>query len=434
MGGSGAKATTSSASVPQRPALRALEVIPITEGLERLHVFRDPQGFGRTLALPHAAALVALLMDGRRSLEEIADALFEAAGIRAELSDVASIARKLDNAYLLAGMRFQRYRQRKLAQWLKNPVRPAALAGASYSAEPAELRVELAELMATGEPGPSDGSAGDGRPALSGPLQGLLSPHIDPPRGAAAYAAAYGRLAAACDADLFVIFGTAHEGLPQRIALTRKDFATPLGTARNNRPFVERLACELAGSVAGRAIDAFAGEIAHRGEHSIEFQVLMLQHVLGQRRPWSFVPILVGSLHDLIDEGLAPDETPEFQALLAALRAARQQHAGKVCYISGADLAHLGRRYGDEELLTTGRLARQEADDRQLLAHAARGQANDFFRHVAAQGDCNRICGLAPTYLMLQALGPARGELLHYGQAAAEDHTACVSFAAVAFY
>jgi len=54
--------------------------------------------------------------------------------------------------------------------------------------------------------------------------------------------------------------------------------------------------------------------------------------------------------------------------------------------------------------------------------------------HIAAVQDRNRICGLAPTYTMLQAMQPARGEILKYDQAVATDRTSCVSFASVAFY
>ena len=109
-------------------------------------------------------------------------------------------------------------------------------------------------------------------------------------------------------------------------------------------------------------------------------------------------------------------------------------HRGRVCYISGGDLAHIGQRYGDRAFLDAARLQAQAADDRMLLDAACRADSEAFFRHVAAQQDRHRICGLSPTYTMLEVMQPNRGEMLKYDQAAELDGTACVSFASLAFY
>jgi AmmeMemoRadiSam system protein B len=109
-------------------------------------------------------------------------------------------------------------------------------------------------------------------------------------------------------------------------------------------------------------------------------------------------------------------------------------HAGRVCFISSGDLAHIGQRFGDREFLNTDRLKRQAADDKQLLAAACQADAEGFFQHISRQQDANRICGLAPTYTMLEVMQPGRGELLKYDQAVELDGTSCVSFGSVAFY
>jgi hypothetical protein len=116
------------------------------------------------------------------------------------------------------------------------------------------------------------------------------------------------------------------------------------------------------------------------------------------------------------------------------MRHSVRAHAGRVCYISGADLAHIGQRFGDRELLDQARLQAQAADDHDLLSAACRAEAQAFFQHVASQQDRNRICGLAPTYTMLEVMQPKRGELLRYDQAVELDRTSCVTFAAAAFY
>ncbi|MEX2558372.1 MAG: hypothetical protein WD403_00590, partial [Pirellulales bacterium] len=73
-------------------------------------------------------------------------------------------------------------------------------------------------------------------------------------------------------------------------------------------------------------------------------------------------------------------------------------------------------------------------DDHRLLAAACDADAEGFFDHVARQHDSGRICGLSPTYTLMQVAAPSRGELLKYSQAVDESGTSCVSFASLAFY
>jgi AmmeMemoRadiSam system protein B len=411
--------------------LRSLEMFPLGSGRERLHVLRDPEGFGKMLALPDGAALVVLLMDGRHTLPEIQRAFQQRVGAKVSLSELETIVRKLDDAYLLHGQRFERQRRRKLKDYAAATVRPAAHAGGGYAERPEDLCSQLDEML--------NGAEGPGRNRRNGTargqkLRGIVSPHIDLARGGPLFAWSYQRLAQETTADVFVIFGTAHQAMRQMFSVTRKDFATPLGTVATDQRFIDLLAAELNSSVAGRGLDLFADELGHRLEHSIEFQVVWLQYMLGAERAVRIVPILVGSFYELMLEGTPPDESPEVQAMLAALRKVEAEYQGRVCYISGADLAHIGRRFGDDDLLDEPRLDDLAADDRRMLAHACRGDANAFYRHVARKSDCNRICGLAPTYMLLSVLHPCRAKLLRYDQAIEPDGTSCVSFASLAVY
>jgi MEMO1 family protein len=314
--------------------------------------------------------------------------------------------------------------RRELEGYLKSPVRPTSHAGASYPDDPDEMQRFLAAIMKHAK----------ATRTRSKPLRAVLSPHIDPLRGGPAYAPAYRAIVDHSHAELFIIFGTAHDPMRQRLAVTRKDFATPLGTVSTDQRFIDRLAAELSSSVAGRRLDLFRDELAHRHEHSIEFQAVFLQYVLGSRRAVKIVPILAGSVQDLVADYRLPAAEPELQAFIAAMRAAVAAYPGKVCYISGADLAHIGPRFGDRWLLTERRLDAQADDDHKLLESVCNGDAAGLFRHVARNSDRYRICGLAPTYLMLEILGPVRGELMRYDQTVEPDRTACVSFASAAFW
>ena len=254
----------------------------------------------------------------------------------------------------------------------------------------------------------------------------MLSPHIDFGRGGPVYSHAYRRLVERSDADLFVILGVAHQPCRNRFALTRKHFDTPLGTATTDRGFVDHLARE-----AGPHL--FEDELTHRTEHSIEFQVVWLQHVLAGRRDFAIVPILVGSFHDLMRGGVEPADDPEVGAMIRALKSAEAASGRKVAYIGGIDLCHVGPEFGDPSPVDLPTLEAVGAFDRAMLGRAEALDASGWFAGAAEVADRWRVCGLAATYTMLRAIGPARGEVLSYDQAVNPSRSCCVTFASVAY-
>jgi hypothetical protein len=314
---------------------------------------------------------------------------------------------------------------------MRNLLRPASHAGSAYAEDPARLRRELQGYFRAAH-GPAVAASKAARTKRT--LRAIVSPHIDPYRGGPAYARAYQPLAQQCPAELFVIIGTAHHRLRQWFAVSRRDFATPLGVVPTDRAFGDNLARHLASSAAGRLIDPWQDESAHRLEHSIEFQAIFLQYMLGGKRPLRIVPILVSSFYEFIADGSHPDASPQIAAFIAALKAAVAEHPGPVGFIGGVDLAHVGPGFGDPHRVDPRRLAQLARDDRMLLDRVCRGDADGMFRHVAAQGDANRICGLAPLYVLLEVIRPAVGELLGYDQAVDPTGLSCVSYASAAFY
>ena len=416
--------------IPLRPELRAIDLMPVGPKEEHLYLCRDPEGFGEPMVLPYGAVVLASMMDGQHTLAEIQTTFQARTEVPVALADLEQIVRQLDDAYLLAGERFEEHRNRQVESYQASPTRPATHAGAAYALEPDALREQIAGFFAAENgPGPVNVAASPG-----GRLGGLISPHIDLRRGGHAFAWAYKQVAEQSDADLFVIFGTSHTPMTERFSVTRKDFDTPLGTVSTDQAFIDRLSSHLASSVAGRSLDLSANELAHRFEHSIEFQTVLLQYLLGGKRDFRIVPVLTSSFEDFIAEGTQPEESLDVQAFLAALQAAAGGHQGKVCCIAAADLGHIGPRFGDPWLVDAQRLADQSADDHKLLEFACSCDPTGLFCHVALQRDCRRICGLAPTYMLLSLMRDVKGELLCYDQAIEPDGSACVSFASVAFW
>ena len=252
----------------------------------------------------------------------------------------------------------------------------------------------------------------------------LLAPHLDPRREGPLMARAFLELGNRPAEPLrFVIFGTGHNMTGDFVALTRKHFETPLGKATCDTAFVDRLASAL-----GEA--AYRGELAHRDEHSIEFQVLYLQRRMGER-PFTIVPILCGGFYHLLDEGRTPREEASVEALIAAVREAAGELGGRTVFVAGVDFSHVGPRFGDPKLNAEMASAIGDVDQAAITA-ACTGDAEAWFRAIAEKDDATRICGFAPTYAMLRCAEPGTGRNLGYAQSAEKD-TSIVSVAAIAW-
>ena len=291
----------------------------------------------------------------------------------------------------------------QLASYRAAPLRPPAFAGAVYPGAPAELRRALDRWLAL----PPAASA-----APAPPPRLLVAPHIDYPRGAAGYAHAY-RALAASPAELFVVFGTAHATPARPFTLTRQDYGTPLGPVRTDRALVDAL-CAAVGE------DALLGdELAHRDEHSVELQAVILAHRL--RRPFTMLPVLCSAIGHLADP--AATTAPFLEALVRAVAGRR------VCWVAAADLAHVGPSYGDPRPPGPAELAALAAADRRTLRCVEAGDAEGFRREALRDAARRRVCGTAPIYAALRA-SRAGARLLHYGRWT--DGVDSVSFAAAA--
>src|SRR5262249_39485925 len=154
-------------------------------------------------------------------------------------------------------------------------------------------------------------------------------------RGGPTYACAYRDLLERSDADLFVVLGTCHAGMPEPFAATLKPYDTPLGAVPVDREFFERPSRRY-------GHDLLAAEGAHRSGHSIEFQAVMLRHVLGSRRPFSILPVLASYLHEAVWTRGDPERDARVPRFIDALLETMAASGRRVCLIAGVDLAHVG--------------------------------------------------------------------------------------------
>ncbi|HEX4460216.1 MAG TPA: MEMO1 family protein, partial [Polyangia bacterium] len=96
--------------------------------------------------------------------------------------------------------------------------------------------------------------------------------------------------------------------------------------------------------------------------------------------------------------------------------------AGKrVLWIAGADLAHVGPRFGDKEPLDADDRTSLERRDQETLAACTRGDAAAWFEELHKERDRRRVCGLPPIFALLECAQPGTGELAVYAQCPADE-------------
>lgn len=408
--------------LPEYPRLRRLMILPVRDGERELLVVNDPMGIipGQPVLGMEALAILQLL-DGTVSLTDISAAVMRESKDLRVGNMIRDFIAQLDEMLMLESPRFERALAEARAQYHALEIRPAALEGVSYPAEREALEAMLDEHFAAA----TAARAAAGAPAADGSLpRAVLAPHLDPRREGPLMARAFLELPAPPPAPLrVVILGTGHNLVGDFFALTRKHFQTPLGKAPTDTVFVDRVAARL-----GEA--AYRGELSHRDEHSIEFQVLYLQKRLGSA-PFTIVPILCGGFYNLLDEGHTPREDASIEALVEALREAEAALGGTTVYVAGVDFSHVGPRFGDPRLTEEIKSEVRKVDEAAIAAAAA-GDAEAWFARIAEQDDATRICGFAPTYVMLRAAAPGAGRTLGYAQSDERD-SSMVSVAALAW-
>jgi AmmeMemoRadiSam system protein B len=403
----------------ETPRLRPLSARRVSHLGREYVALEDPRGLflDPVLVTLEGFQTIVRRFDGQTSLEAIRQAVRQATGQVVPPGQLEAMVAQLDASLVLESPTLQAFLDRDASE----TVRPAAFAGRSYPADPAALRLELDRYFTH--------PAGAGRPGLepvTRRIRGILSPHIDFGRGGPTYSWAYRALIEGSDADVFVVLGVAHKQTRRRFVMTRKDFATPLGTVATDRGFVDQIA-QSAG------MEVFEDQVVHRNEHSLEFQMVFLQHLLGGRRAFQVVPILVGSFHDLTRDGRDPMADPEVARMIQALRDAEANSGRKVAYIGGIDLCHVGPEFGDPDPVDDATLEVVKGYDGRLLDRARASDASGWFATGSEGENRWRVCGLAATYTLLQVIGPASGRVLRYDQAVNPSRTCCVTFASVAY-
>jgi hypothetical protein len=417
-----------------RPRLRPIEAFPIQRNGQMLLAFRDPSGLGREMVLQPLGVAMLELCDGERTRDEICAEFTRRYNRALSRASLDALLQQLDEAHLLDSDAFRTFSANLFGEFARSPVRPAQFAGKAYPGVPADLTQFLDMSFAPPN--------GPGRPQPgSGPLpRAMIAPHIDFHRGAPAYAWAYHALAAAAELpELVVVFGTDHAGSENPFSLTKKHYETPLGRMETDVALVDAVCAAIDERLgAGRSQQLFRDEHHHRGEHSLEFQMVWLRHLWGERADQvKVLPVLCGSLHEFVDGDRQPGMDERVAVFLEELK--KLVSGRRVLWIAGADLAHVGphfARQGDFDASPLDADDRQslEKRDHETLKPVLRGDAQQWFDEIRRERDRRRVCGLPPIYAMLRTSDAKDGKLLVYAQCPADDRGgSLVSIASVVF-
>jgi len=397
------------------PKLRSVDARPVVHDGQPFILLRDPlQLTNRTILIPQSLGPLLALCDGRHDVGAIYAAMMIRFGLRLTSSTIDRLLAALDDAFLLDNERFVQARELALTEYRQAPCRPALGAGQSYPADAGALRRQLQGYMDQAE---------ETRP-LSDEIRGLVSPHIDYARGGSVYGQVWKHAAQAVQAaETILVLGTDHYSEDCPLTLTRQSYATPFGILPTETSLVDVLA-EAVGPER-----AFAGELHHRGEHSVELAAVWL-HYVRKGQPCKLIPILCGSFQHFVQGEADPQDDTLLEAFVQAARAVLSGQ--QVLVVAAADLSHVGPAFGGQPVGLIERAQLQAADD-EWTERICAGDASGFFQAIQRVGDQHNVCGLPPIYLALRLLSPVTGAKLAYLRCPADDaDTSLVSICGIA--
>jgi hypothetical protein len=399
----------------QIPRMRMdLEIIPTFYHGEKALMVRDFLGLIRDPVILQGDTLSVLgLINGKRTIRDIQVELIRLKrGVLVESEFIEKFVQELDSAYLLQSRHYQEGKDRILSEYDRLEVREASHAGISYPAHPADLKLYLDAILKAAD----DGEAGGAQEHI----QGLIAPHIDLEVGKRVYGRAYRTISGLKPRRIFLL-GTGHSLDDGFYSLTEKDFKTPLGRVRTDREAVRELK-----KAGGRAVSAY--DISHRREHSLEFQLIFLQHLFGSS--FSLVPILCGSFNHELERVSRPSQIAGVDSFLEALRALWEKDRSHALVVAGVDFSHIGPKFGHREQASS-LLSEAEKHDMLLIDALSRGDIQAFWAESRKVKDRYNVCGFPVLASLLEILPDVRGRCLDYEFWREEPTQSAVGFAAV---
>lgn len=400
------------------PRLRTdIEIIPTFYQGEKVFLIKDLLGLIPQPVLLRGAALQVIgLIDGMRSIQDIqAELMRFQGGVFVRSEDVEEMISQLDKVFLIDSKNYRQEKKRIVKEYIQCHTREACLAGRAYPDEPDELTRYIQSIL----------DAENGQPAVleRKQISAVIAPHIDLDVGKKVYAKAY-QVMRGLSPEKVLLLGTGHNLSESYFSLTTKDFVTPLGRVKTDRDEVERLKEKCSPEIIA------PHDIDHKNEHSLEFQILFLQHIFGDG--FQLMPVLCGSLHKVLHRFSKPGEIPGMSDFISGLRLFLGDREDSALIVAGVDFSHIGPKFGHREPATSLLLEAKE-HDRSLLDAICRGDVTTFWSEAQRENNKYNVCGLSALALLLELLSGRTGYVLGYDFWMEEATQSAVSYAALAF-
>lgn len=376
---------------------RELEIIPVEENGDSYLYFHDALGYATSnLALHRQTASLLSLIDGRKSVNDLKPYLGQ------DVTDdhLLKFIRFLDGHGLLNSQRLRKIAEETEVNYEESTIHKSVTAGSSYPDEPDMLKNNLDEAF---------GNYADNIEANPLTAKALYAPHIDPRVAMRNYVQAFAPVRNLTPKRVIILATSHYAGLYPDIyenspfILVNKDFNLPLGTVSRDQEAIATLAANSEES------GLTTHDRAHRLEHSIELHLLFLRYLW--KHNFKVIPLLVKGLDDLyyMPEGHLGKQVENFSRTLNS----HFENDKETFFLISGDLAHIGKKFGDQQPAST-KFREVKEFDHKFLRHAADNKHDKLLELMKKDMDPYRICGFPPLYTFLQSMPGMRGTTLSY--------------------
>jgi hypothetical protein len=259
-------------------------------------------------------------------------------------------------------------------------VRPAAVAGSFYPADPQELSKMIDDMLAKATPRPVDGT-----------IIAAVAPHAGYPYSGPVAAWTYAALKGHKFSRVVVIAPSHYVGFDFTSVYDGDAYTTPLGQVPVDKEFAQRLA-KMDATI--RLSDKGHQATADAPEHSVEVELPWLQKILGK---FELVPIVMG------------DQSYESSRALGVALAKMLRNDHDTLVLASSDLSHY-HPYADAETIDHKTLHALEAYDYYSMSR-------NFQYRGPGQPGIWEACGGAPivaAMIYAERIGANKAEVLKY--------------------
>ena len=273
------------------------------------------------------------------------------------------------------------------------------------------------------------------KPSFDQLPKAIIAPHIDYPRGWINYANVYGRMRVCDRPDRIIVLGTNHFGQGTGVVGCDKGYTTPLGTCEVDSDLVSQLRFALGDKL-------FANRFDHEREHSIELQMMWIQHIFGADETGNFPKVFGALVHDpAVANGESYDGNGvSLDQFVTAMKGCIKSLPGRTLVIASADLSHAGQAFGDQQNLAgdapEADAARKKVfqHDMQMLELVRQNKPGELVAAMAWQQNPTRWCSTGNIVAALLLTEPTKIEMLNYAASIDPQGTAMVSSASAAMW